>query len=48
MGYKWRSKYLEITYETFEYKKYEDLVLLAAKDVGLNKLAKNLFKNGIF
>ena len=49
MGHKWRSRYLEITYETFEYKKYEDLVLLAAKDVGLNKeLAKNLFKKWNF
>ena len=36
IGHKWRSRYLEITYKTFEYKKYEDLVLLAAKDVGLN------------
>ena len=49
MGHKWRSRYLEITYGTFEYKKYEDLVLLAAKDVGLNaELAKNLFKNWNF
>ena len=45
MGHKWRSRYLELTYNTFKYKKYEYLVLLAAKDVGLNtKLAKNLFK----
>ena len=45
IGHKWRSRYLEITYKTFEYKKYEDLVLLAAKDVGLNtEYAQNLFK----
>ena len=49
MGLKWRSRYLEITYKTFEYKKYEDLVLLAAKDVGLNiELAKNLFEKWNF
>ena len=41
--------YLEITYKTFEYKKYEDLVLLAAKDVGLNtEYAQNLFKKWNF
>ena len=45
MGHKWRSRYLELTYNTFKYRKYEDLVLLAAKDVGVNtELAENLFK----
>jgi 2-haloacid dehalogenase len=45
MGRKWRARYLEITYSTFNYKKYEDLVLLAAEDVGLNsKIAQNLIQ----
>ena len=45
MGRKWRAQYLEITYSTFNYKKYEDLVLLAAEDVGLNsKVAQNLIQ----
>ena len=45
MGRKWRAQYLEITYSTFNYKKYEDLVLLAAEDVGLNsKIVQNLIQ----
>ena len=45
MGHKWRARYLEFTYSTFNYKKYEDLVLSAAEDVGLNsKIAQNLIQ----
>lgn len=41
-GRDWRARYLQITYNTFEYKKYEDLVLLSAQQVGLNNT--NAFK----
>ena len=41
-GRDWRSRYLQITYKTFEYKKYEDLVLLSAQQVGLKNT--NAFK----
>ena len=36
-GRDWRARYLQITYNTFEYKKYEDLVLLSAQQAGLKK-----------
>ena len=41
-GCDWRARYLQITYNTFEYKKYEDLVLLSAQQVGLKNT--NAFK----
>ena len=41
-GRDWRARYLQITYNTFEYKKYEDLVLLSAQQVGLKNT--NAFK----
>lgn len=41
-GRDWRSRYLQITYKTFEYKKYEDLVLLSAQQAGLKNT--NAFK----
>ena len=41
-GRDWRSRYLQITYKTFEYKKYEDLVLLSAQQAGLKNI--NAFK----
>lgn len=34
-GYKWRSRYLELTFGCGAYRPYEDLVRIAAKDVGL-------------
>ena len=43
-GQKWRSRYLEITYNTFQYQDYEKLVLQAARDVGFSESkAANLF-----
>ena len=41
-GRDWRSRYLQITYNTFEYKNYEDLVLLSAQQAGLKNT--NAFK----
>ena len=45
MRRKQRARYLEITYRKFNYKKYEDLVLSPAEDVGLNSnIAQNLIQ----
>ena len=41
-GRDWRARYLQMTYNTFEYKKYEDLVLLSAQQTGLKNT--NAFK----
>ena len=41
-GRDWRSRYLQITYNTFKYKNYEDLVLLSAQQAGLKNT--NAFK----
>ncbi|EED12375.1 2-deoxyglucose-6-phosphate phosphatase, putative [Talaromyces stipitatus ATCC 10500] len=40
-GYKWRRRYLELTFGCGAYRSYEDLVRAAASDVGLSETAPN-------